>query len=99
MGQNSNRLGREKIGEVGEKTTDKSKKKARTINFGQQVLEMIDVHVFGGASLLGACTAAYTVIRQPYGTKEGLIASKSRFSKKQLTIPRLELIATQMVAN
>ena len=36
---------------------------------------------------------------QSYGTKQGLIASKSRLSKKQLTISRLELVATQMVAN
>ena len=69
----------------------------RTVNLGQEVLEMIDIHVFGDASLLGTCAVAYTVIRS--GNKHGLIASKSRLSKKQLTMPTLELVAAQMVAN
>ena len=36
---------------------------------------------------------------QPSGIKQVLIASKSRLSKKQLTIKRLESAAAQMVAN
>ena len=55
--------------------------------------------MFGDASLLGTCAVAYAVIQQPSGIKQGLIASKSRLSKKQMTIPRLELVAAQMVAN
>ena len=38
-------------------------------------------------------------MQQPFGIKQGFIASKSRLSKKQITIPRLELVAAQMVAN
>ena len=71
----------------------------RTINLGQEVLEMIVIHIFGDASLLGACTVAYAVIRQPSGFKEGLIARKSRLPKKKSTIPRLELVAAQTMAN
>ena len=37
--------------------------------------------------------------KQRPGTKQGLIASKLRLPKKQLTIPRLELVVAQMVAN
>ena len=48
----------------------------------KEVLEMIGIHVFGDASLLGTCAVAYAGMRQPSGTKQGLIASKSRLSKK-----------------
>ena len=57
------------------------------------------IHVFGNASLLGTCAVAYAVMQHPSRIKQGLIASKSRLSKKQLTIPRLELVAAQMVEN
>ena len=73
---------------------------ARTINLGQAVSTMIDIHVLGDASLLGTYVVAYAVVRRsPPGTKQGMIASKSRLSKKQLTISRLELVAAQMAAN
>ena len=55
--------------------------------------------MFGDARLLGTCEVAYSVIQQPSGIKQGSIASNSRLSKKQITIPRLELVAAQMVAN
>ena len=60
---------------------------------------MIDIHVFGDASLLETYAVPYAVIWQPPGTKQGLIASKSRLPKKQLTIPTLELVTAQMVEN
>ena len=66
----------------------------RQINLGQEVSEMIDIHVFADESLLGTCAVAYAVTRQSSGAKEGLITTKSRLSKRQLTIPRLELVAT-----
>ena len=55
---------------------------SRTINMSKEVLEMIGIHVFGDASLLGTCAVAYAGMRQPSGTKQGLIASKSRLLKK-----------------
>ena len=60
---------------------------------------MIDIHVFGDASLLETYAVPYAVIWQPSGTKQGLITSKSRLPKKQLTIPTLELVTAQMVEN
>ena len=55
--------------------------------------------MFGDVSLLGTCALAYAVMQQPSSIREGLITSKSRLSKKQKTIPRLELVAAQMAAN
>ena len=60
---------------------------------------MIDIHVFRYSSSLGTRARAYAVIRQPFETKHVLVASKTRLSQKPLTIPRLELVAAQMVAN
>ena len=71
----------------------------RAIHLGQDVLEMIDIQVSGDESLLGTCAVAYIVIRQSSGTKQGSIATKSRYPKKQLEIPRLESVVAQMVAN
>ena len=60
---------------------------------------MVDLHVFGGASVLGYCAAAYVVVHQPSSVKQGLIASKSRLSKRDMTISRLELIAAHVATN
>ena len=86
------------MGVMTEKTTNKSKN-TKNNNLGQEAFEMIDIHVLRDASLLWTSPVLYAVIRQPCGTKKGLIPSKSKLSKKQLTIPRLELVAAQMVAN
>ena len=88
------------------KKSDKWEKKlpakvniTRAIHLSQDVLEMIDIQVSGDESLLGTCAVAYIVIRQSSGTKQGSIATKSRYPKKQLEIPRLESVVAQMVAN
>ena len=59
----------------------------------------IDLHVFADASIKGVCAVIYVVVNQDSGTTIGLLASKSRLSKKNQTIPRLELIAVHMGAN
>ena len=45
----------------------------KKINPIQEVLEMIDIHVFGDESLLETCAVAYGVKRQLSGTKQRLI--------------------------
>ena len=60
---------------------------------------MMDVHVFRDAGLLGAYAVAYEVIRQSFGTKQGLIGRKTRFWRRQRTTPRLGLVVPQMVGN
>ena len=65
----------------------------------RETIRNIDIHLFGDASIKGICTVAYAVIYQPNKISQGLITSKSRLEKKNLTIPRLELIAAQISAN
>ena len=64
----------------------------------RKTIKNIDIHLFSDVSINGVCTVAYAVIYQPNKISQGLITSKSRLSKRNLTIPRLELIAAQMSA-
>ena len=63
------------------------------------IINYVDLHIFGDLNILGYCAVAYAVVSQPSKVNQGLVASKSRLSKKDITIPRLELIATHMAAN
>ena len=69
------------------------------MNLKQEKVDSIDINILGDASLIGTSAVAYAIVNQPSGTKQGLLTSKSRLSNKGLTVPRLELIAAQMVAN
>ena len=71
----------------------------RSIPLKQESVAMVGLHVFTDASVLGCCAAAYVVVYQPSRVNHGLIASKSRLSKRDMTIPRLELIAAHMATN
>ena len=71
----------------------------RSIPLKQESVTMVDLRVFGDASVLGCCAAAYVVVYQPSSVNQGLIASKSRLSKRDMTIPRLELTAAHMAKN
>ena len=64
----------------------------RSINLKQEKVGGIDNHILGDASLIGTSVVACAIVNQPSDTKQGLLTSKSRMSKKNLTIPRLELI-------
>ena len=57
------------------------------------------LHAFGDASTRGVSAAIYAVVRQENGTTQGLVCSKSRLAKRNLTIPRLELVAGHMATN
>ena len=65
----------------------------------RETIANIDIHLFSDASMNGVCTVAFAVIYQPNKISQCLITSKSRLAKRNLTIPRLELIAAQMSAN
>ncbi|KAL9976916.1 hypothetical protein ACROYT_G014258 [Oculina patagonica] len=65
----------------------------------REAIQFIQLHAFGDASSQGVCAAVYAVVGQESGTTQGLITSKSRLSKQNLTIPRLELVAGHMAAN
>ena len=48
---------------------------------------------------LSTSVALYAVVRHGKIVERGLLVSKSRLSRKQLSIPRLELVAAHIAAN
>ena len=58
----------------------------------QQPVSAMTLHTFGDASKTGVAAAA----KQPNGTNQGSVFAKSRLAKRNLTIPRLELVAGNM---
>lgn len=71
----------------------------RSIPRFKEPIEGVQLHVFGDTSGVGTSAAVYAVITQASGVSKGLIAAKSRLAKKNLTIPRLELVSAHMAAN
>ena len=71
----------------------------RSIPLAQVSITAIDLHVFADASIVAICAAVYAVVYQHNSVSQGLVTSKSRISKHNITIPRLELISTHMGAN
>ena len=65
----------------------------------QEPISSISLHVFGDASGVGVAAAAFTVVTQPSGVTQGIVAAKARLAKQGLTIPRLELVASHMATN
>jgi hypothetical protein len=65
----------------------------------QQPVTAITLHAFGDASKTGVAAAVYAVVEQAEGTTQGLVCAKSRLAKRNLTIPRLELVAGHMAVN
>ena len=62
----------------------------------QEPIEEIDLHTFGHARRQGVAATVVAVVRQSSGISKSLVASKSRLAKKNLTIPRLELVSAHM---
>ncbi len=71
----------------------------RSIAQFQQKINSVTLHAFGDASNKGVSAAVYSVVDQPSGTTQTLVAAKSRLAKRNLTIPRLELISAHMAVN
>ena len=71
----------------------------RAFRLQHEKTEAIDFHVFINASIIGTAVALYAVIYESSGTLQGLVAAKSRLSKKNLTIPRQKLAAMHMAPN
>ena len=59
----------------------------------------VTLHSFGDASKVGVSAAVYAVVQQEDNRTQGLVCSKSRLAKKNLSIPRLELVAAHMASN
>ena len=56
----------------------------RSFRLQHEKIEAIDFHVFSNASISGTAVDLYAVIYQSSGTSQGLVAAKSRLSKKNL---------------
>ena len=94
--------------EIPQEIEDKWVKSANGLNIKLEIPRSIsiretitntDIHVFSDAIITGVCIVAYAVIYQPDKISQGLITSKSRLAKRNITIPCLDLIAAQMSAN
>ena len=59
----------------------------------------IHIHQFSDASNLACSTATIILVESETGFVKGLLSSKSRISKRSLSIARLELVSGHMAAN
>jgi hypothetical protein len=71
----------------------------RSVARYQEPIDEIALHSFGDASTKGVGTAVYAVVRQQSGTTHQLVAAKSRLAKRNLSVPRLELVGAHMATN
>ena len=71
----------------------------RSITRHQEEVEAVELHAFSDASIKRVGVAVYSVVHQPSGTTQQLVAAKGRLAKKNLTIPRLELVGAHMATN
>ena len=71
----------------------------KSLNRENTTVEGVNIHQFAEASSLACSTAAVAVINQGTMDVKGLLASKSRISKRNTLIARLELISGDMTAN
>ena len=71
----------------------------RSISKSIRRMKAAHQHIFADASTLACCAAAIAVVEGSTGVVKGLLASKLRISKRDTSIPRLELVSGHMVAN
>ena len=71
----------------------------RPISIKNERITEIDIQLFSDASTDWVCTVAYAVVYQPSKVNQSLITSKSRLAKKNISIPRLKLIAAHLPSN
>ena len=65
----------------------------------REPVSAITLHAFGDASKVGVSAVVYAVVEQEHGTTQGLVCSKSRLAKRNLSISRLELVTRHMAVN
>eukprot|EP00794_Sanderia_malayensis_P005856 gene5856-biopygen4856 len=82
-----------------EKNLPKMLEVPRSLCASQEQIIAVDLHVFGDSSGRGTSSVVYTVVHQDSAISQGLIAAKARLAKKDMSIPRLELISAHMAAN
>ena len=62
-------------------------------------IKAVQLHVFADASNTACSAVAIAVVEHSTGVVKGLLTSKSRISKRNPSISRLELVGGQMAAN
>ena len=62
-------------------------------------IKAVHLHVFADASNIACSAVTVAVVEHSTGLVKGLLASKSRISKRNTSISRLELVGGQMAAN
>ena len=62
-------------------------------------VDSFELHAFGDASTIGVGAAVYSVVRQKSGVTQSLVSAKARLAKKDLTVPRSELVSAHMATN
>ena len=62
-------------------------------------IESVHLHFFADASNTACSSATIAVVEHSTGVVKGLLTSKSRISKRNTTIARLELVSGHMAAN
>ena len=77
----------------------KNVKVPRSVGRNLHKLRKIDLNVFADASNIACSAVTVAVIENSSGVVKGLLTSKSRISKRNTTIARLELVSGQMAAN
>ena len=71
----------------------------RSTPLKRESLTSVELHRFADASNLGCCAVVYAVVFQEETINQSILVSKTRLSKRGLTIPRLELVACHIVVN
>ena len=77
----------------------KNVKVPRSLTRNSKETKVIELHVFADASNLACSAVTIAVVEHSSGTIKGLLTSKSRISKRNTLIPRLELVGAHMAAN
>ena len=62
-------------------------------------MKRVHLHIFADASQMACSAVTIAAIEHDSGVTKGLLTSKSRISKRNTSIPRLELVSAQMAAN
>ena len=66
-------------------------KQLKTVEIPRSEITGVHLHLFADASNLACCAAAVAVVEQQGGMSKGLLTSKSRISKRNTSVVRLEL--------
>ena len=71
----------------------------RSIGSFVREIGAVHLHLFADASILACCAAVVAGVEHEAGVTKGLLTSKSRISKRSISIARLELVSGHMAVN